>query len=79
MVENFDEWLAICQIFPYKPLSLNVSPLKPTINLSKFHSLNVNDSFVKVFPNQTFAPYGMTIHLSNIYLYKFLVVNKVYR
>ena len=39
MVENFDkfdEWLAIRQSFPYKSLSLNVSPMKPTINLSKF-------------------------------------------
>ena len=39
MVENFDEfdkWLAIRQSSPYKSLSLNVSPLKPTINLSKF-------------------------------------------
>ena len=35
MVENFDEWLAICQNFPYQPLSLNVSPLKPTINSSQ--------------------------------------------
>ena len=34
--DDFDEWLVICQSFPYKPLSLNVSPLKPTINLSKF-------------------------------------------
>ena len=35
MVEKFDEfneWLAIHQNFPYKPLSFNVSPLKPTIN-----------------------------------------------
>ena len=37
MVENFDEWLVICQFFPYKPLSLslNVSLMKPTINSSK--------------------------------------------
>ena len=34
-VENLDEWLAIHKSFPYKPLSLNVSPLKPTINSSK--------------------------------------------
>ena len=25
---NFDEWLAICLSFTYKPLSLNVSSLK---------------------------------------------------
>ena len=39
MVENFDEWLVICQFFPYKPLSLslNVSLMKPTINSSVFH------------------------------------------
>ena len=24
MVENFDEWLVICQFFPYKPLSLSL-------------------------------------------------------
>ena len=35
-----NEWLAIRQTFPYKPLSLNVSPMKPTINLSKFYSSN---------------------------------------
>ena len=39
MVENFDEfdeWLAICQSFPYKPSSLNTSLLKPTSYSSKF-------------------------------------------
>ena len=39
MMENFDdfdEWVAICQSFPYRSLSLNVSPLKPTVNSSKF-------------------------------------------
>ena len=46
--DEFDEWLAIRQSFPYKPLSLNVSSLKTTINLSKFYSSN--DSFVKVSP-----------------------------
>ena len=40
MVENFDKWLTIHQSFPYKPLSLNVSPMKTTIN----------DSLVKVLP-----------------------------
>ena len=34
--DEFNEWLAIRQSFPYKPLSLNVSPLKPTNNLSQF-------------------------------------------
>ena len=47
MVENFDEWLAIRQSFPYKPLSLNVSLLKPTCQ------------FVKVFPHKTFVLYGI--------------------
>ena len=51
MVENFDEWLAIHQNFTCKPLSLNVSPLKPMINLSRFTRQNfVNDSFVTVLP-----------------------------
>ena len=36
----FDEWLVIRQSLPYKPLSLNVSPMKPTINSSKFYSSN---------------------------------------
>ena len=38
MVENFDKfdkWQTICQSFPYY---LNVSFMKPTINLSKFCS-----------------------------------------
>ena len=43
-VENLDEWLAIHKSFPYKPLSLNVSPLKPTINLSK---LFIRQSFLR--------------------------------
>ena len=34
---KLDEWLAICQSFPCKPLSLNVSPLEPMINSSKFY------------------------------------------
>ena len=35
--QKFDEWLwlAIHLSFPYKPLSLNVSPFQPMINLSK--------------------------------------------
>ena len=39
MVENFDKfdkWLVICQSFPTKLFYLNVSPMKPTINLLKF-------------------------------------------
>ena len=38
--DEFDEWLVIRQSFPYKPLSLNVSSLKATINSSKFYSSN---------------------------------------
>ena len=53
MVENFDEWLAIWQSFPYKPLSLNVSPLKPTINLSR--QTFENDSCIKVFSSNICA------------------------
>ena len=33
---KFDEWLGICQSFPYKPLSLN----EHTINSSKFYLSN---------------------------------------
>ena len=39
----------------YKPLSLNVSSFKPTINCQSFtHQTFVNDSFVKVFPVKLF-------------------------
>ena len=41
MVEKsnqFDEWLAICQNFPYQYYSLNVLPVKPIINSPKFCS-----------------------------------------
>ena len=72
MVENFDEfdeWLAICQSFPYQPLSLNVFPLKSTINSSQSFTrqTSVNDSFVKVFPCQTFALYD--ISYTHMYTY----------
>ena len=56
-IGHFDEWLAIHQVFPYKPLSLNVSPLKPnprSICQSFTCQAFVNDSFVKNFPHQTF-------------------------
>ena len=33
---DLTELLATRQTFSYKPLSLKFSPLKPTINLSKF-------------------------------------------
>ena len=39
-LDEFYEWLATHQIFPYKPLFLNVSPLKPMINLSSFSLSN---------------------------------------
>ena len=56
---NFDKWLAICQSFPYKPLSLNVSPLKPMINLSKFYWSNSWEWFIcQIFPRHTFVLYG---------------------
>ena len=35
-IGHFDEWLTIHQVLPYKLLSLNVSPLKPTINCQSF-------------------------------------------
>ena len=41
MVENFDEWLAIRKSFPYKPLSLNISPLNAIINSSKFSPIKL--------------------------------------
>ena len=73
-MENFDEWLVIPQSFPYKPLSLNVSPRKPTINSSKFTF--VNDS-VQVIPHQIFALYGtgyMALYLSVTFMdYEMLV------
>ena len=42
--DKFDEWLGFVKNFPYKPLltSFNVSPMKPTINLSvKLHRIKV--------------------------------------
>ena len=46
--------------FSYKLLSLklNASPLNPAINSSNFR----NVLFVKLFPRQGFALYGMHIH-----------------
>ena len=53
--------------FSLQTLSLNVSPLKPTINLLKFFLLVklVNDSFVKVFPVKLLR--YMVVHFSEKY------------
>ena len=37
---NFDEWQAIRQSFPFQSFPCNTSPMKATINLSKFCSSN---------------------------------------
>ena len=49
--DGFDEWLAIRQRFLLLTFPLNVSPMKRTISSRQ--------SFVHVFPCQTFALYGM--------------------
>ena len=50
---KLDEWLAICQNFPYRSSSLNASPLKPISNLLKFCLPKfVNGLFIKLFPCQ---------------------------
>ena len=73
--DQFDEWLAFCQSFPYKPLSLNVSPLKHTINLSKFFPTNLHPSFethdqvVEVFSCQTVVLYTVCEELLATWLW----------
>ena len=39
--DEFDEWRAICQSFPFQCFPVNTFPMKATINLSKFYSSNV--------------------------------------
>ena len=56
-MENFDEQLVIHQNFS-KPLSLNDSPLKPTINLFTCQTF-MNDLLIKDFPRQIFALHDM--------------------
>ena len=51
--DKFDESLAIRQSFSYQP-SFNASP-------QSIHQSFVNSSFIKVFPHQTFVPYGITL------------------
>lgn len=38
--DEFDEWPAICQNFPFQPFPCNAFPVKPTINSSKYCSSN---------------------------------------
>ena len=52
-MENFVEWLVIHQSFPYKPLSLNVSPR--SIHRSFTRQTFVNDSFIKVLHYTVFT------------------------
>ena len=53
--DEFDEWLAIRQSFPFQPFLVNTFPMKPTINSSKFCSSKLRATpFVKI--RQTFPP-----------------------
>ena len=58
MQENFDEWLAIHQIFPTNIFHFDVPSMEPTINLSNLVCPSfVNASFV-VFYLVNFLLYG---------------------